>query len=86
MPAELPGASFLPTLSGGRSRREEVVIFDEYGPVRMIRRGRWKYVHRYPDGPHELYDMENDPDETKNLYGTEAAISTKPAPRPCPAW
>ncbi|MBR7041190.1 MAG: sulfatase-like hydrolase/transferase [Clostridia bacterium] len=71
-PKELPGASFLPTLSGGRSRREEVVIFDEYGPVRMIRRGRWKYVHRYPDGPNELYDMETDPDETVNLYGTEA--------------
>ncbi|MCR4620934.1 MAG: sulfatase-like hydrolase/transferase [Clostridiales bacterium] len=69
IPAELPGASFLPTFGGGHSRREEVVIYDEYGPVRMIRRGMWKYIHRYPDGPHELYDMENDPGENTNLYG-----------------
>ncbi len=69
VPEGLPGASFLPTLNGGHSRREEVVIYNEYGPARMIRRDKWKYIHRYPDGPHELYDMENDPGETSNLYG-----------------
>ena len=31
-----------------------IVIYDEYGPVRMIRLAQWKYVHRYPYGPHEL--------------------------------
>ena len=69
VPENLPGASFLPVFEGGRTRREEIVIYDEYGPVRMIRRGKWKYVHRYPYGAHELFDMENDPDETRNLYG-----------------
>lgn len=49
------------------SNRESVVVFDEYGPVRMIRTRQWKYVHRYPYGPHELYDMEEDPDERVNL-------------------
>ena len=24
-------------------------------------------MHRYPYGPHELYDLVNDPDERKNL-------------------
>jgi len=43
------------------------VIFDEYGPVRMIRTEEWKYVHRYPNGPNELYDLVNDPDERRNL-------------------
>ena len=38
-----------------------VFVLDEYGPTRMIRTHRWKYVHRYPDGPNELYDLANDP-------------------------
>jgi uncharacterized protein with PIN domain len=28
---------------------EEVVIYDEYGPVRMIRTAEWKLARRYPD-------------------------------------
>ncbi len=39
---------------------------DEYGPVRMIRNRVWKYVRRYPYGPHELYCLEEDPDEKSN--------------------
>ena len=75
-PENLPGTSFLPLFAGGPSRRSEVVVFDEYGPVRMIRSGRWKYVHRYPDGPHELYDLTSDPGETQNLYGEAEHEST----------
>jgi len=64
----LPGTSFLPVLMGGKEEaREEVVVYDEYGPVRMIRTHEWKYVHRYPYGPHELYDLGKDPGERKNL-------------------
>lgn len=46
-----------------------VVVYDEYGPVRMIRSKEWKYIHRYPYGYHELYDLKNDPGEEHNLYG-----------------
>lgn len=64
----LPGRSFLPQLLGNAAgERDDVVIFDEYGPVRMIRSKEWKYVHRYPYGPHELYHMADDPDEAVNL-------------------
>jgi arylsulfatase A-like enzyme len=64
----LPGRSFLPLLRGEEMReREEVVIFDEYGPVRMVRTKEWKYVYRHAHGPHELYDLVNDPDERVNL-------------------
>ena len=35
----------------------------------MIRSKTWKYVHRYPYGPHELFDLQEDPDERHNLYG-----------------
>ena len=45
----------------------------------MIRTNRFKYVHRYPDGPHELWDLENDPDERKNLIddATHADLITE---------
>ena len=66
-PARLPGKSFAPVLRGETDAfRDDVVVFDEYGPVRMIRTREWKYVHRYPDGPDELYDLVNDPGERVN--------------------
>lgn len=71
----LPGSSFAGLFTGEKQgveqNRGEVVVFDEYGPVRMIRNKEWKYVHRYPYGPHELYHLENDPEEQVNLYGQE---------------
>ena len=69
----LPGQSFAPLLRGEPlGERESVVVFDEYGPVRMIRTREWKYVHRYPYGPHELYHLARDPGETQNLVGDPA--------------
>jgi len=63
-----PGRSFRVLLEGGHPAQDrDVVVYDEYGPVRMLRTREWKYVHRYPDGPHELYDLEADPGERSNL-------------------
>ncbi|MBV7333324.1 sulfatase-like hydrolase/transferase [Chloroflexi bacterium TSY] len=74
MAEQLPGRSFVPLLSSGQEPNDEqedgathVVVYDEYGPVRMIRSKTWKYVHRYPYGPHELYDLVEDADERTNL-------------------
>jgi len=70
----LPGTSFARVWTGQTDQaREEVVVYDEYGPVRMIRTPEWKYVHRYPYGPHELYDLARDPDERRNLVGEESS-------------
>jgi arylsulfatase A-like enzyme len=67
-----PGTSFAPLLRGEELKgRDSVVVYDEYGPVRMIRTREWKYVHRYPYGPNELYDLANDPGEEKNLVDGE---------------
>jgi choline-sulfatase len=64
----LPGSSFLPVLTGkSEVGRESVVVYAEYGPTRMLRTAEFKYIHRYPYGPNELYDMVNDPDERQNL-------------------
>ena len=69
----LPGKSFAGILLEQEADRGEnaVVVFDEYGPVRMIRTKEWKYVHRYPYGKNELYDLQADPKEEHNLYGDE---------------
>ena len=65
----LPGRSFASALGGGKDAGHgAVVIYDEYGPVRMARTRDWKYVHRYPYGPHELYDLARDPGERTNLF------------------
>ena len=64
----LPGKSFAPLLRGEECpEREHIVVYDEYGPVRMVRTKDWKYIHRYPDGPNELYDIRTDPTEQSNL-------------------
>ncbi len=68
----LPGRSFSALLEGREiGGDDQVVVFDEYGPTRMIRTVEWKYVHRYPYGPHELYDLINDPDERQNLIAEQ---------------
>ncbi len=73
---QLPGQSFASRLhgeaTGATAPNEPIVIFDEYGPTRMIRTQQWKYVHRYPFGPHELYDLAADPDERQNLVAATA--------------
>lgn len=38
----------------------------EYGNVRMARNERYKLVRRYPDGPDLLFDLDEDPRETRN--------------------
>jgi arylsulfatase A-like enzyme len=63
-----PGRSYAPLLQGRpQPSQEAIVVFDEYGPVRMVRTHDWKYVQRHPDGPHELYDLRADPGERRNL-------------------
>jgi arylsulfatase A-like enzyme len=70
---QLPGQSFAPLLYGEPCpERQSVVVYDEYGPVRMIRTADKKYVHRYPYGPHEFYDLASDPEETQNLVDSPA--------------
>ncbi|MFF3503402.1 hypothetical protein [Streptomyces sp. NPDC003247] len=53
----------------------------------MIRTRDWKYVHRYPHGPHELHDLTADPDEEHDLSGTpdHAAVRAELAGRLGPA-
>jgi len=74
----LPGRSFAALLDGrDNAPRDHVVVFDEYGPVRMIRTREWKYIHRYPYGPNELYNLVTDPAEERNLVEDPNHESTR---------
>lgn len=67
-----PGKSFVDILTKNSFILDEnVIIYDEYGPTRMIRNKEYKYIHRYPDGPYEFYNLLNDPDEKINEYDNE---------------
>ena len=67
LPSNLPGKSFANVLLNGENTDNHVVILDEYGNSRMIHNREWKYIHRYPYGPCELYDLVHDPEEKHNL-------------------
>ncbi|MDO5722549.1 MAG: sulfatase-like hydrolase/transferase [Actinomycetaceae bacterium] len=60
------GESFTAQMYDQDSSSQPVVIFDEYGGGRMIRLEDWKYIERF-DGPAELYNLAQDPEEKENL-------------------
>ncbi len=65
---DMPGESFaehLRTLCEDASA--PVVVYEEYGPARMIRSKEFKLVRRSIPNTDELYDLRNDPDERQNL-------------------
>ena len=71
-----PGRDFAPVLRGKTIPWDDVVFY-EFEDTRAIRTGDWKYIHRHPKGPHELYDLKTDPGEEKNLVADEAHAETR---------
>ncbi len=66
---KLPGRSFAAVLRG-EEIEWETKMFYEMESCRSVRTEEWKLVaRRSPDGPTELYDMVNDPQERFNLFG-----------------
>ncbi|MGQ9632094.1 MAG: sulfatase [bacterium] len=62
------GVSFLPVLKGDANEHRKAIITGYYSGVdRCIRDKRWSYIIRPGDEPDELYDLESDWRETKNL-------------------
>jgi arylsulfatase A-like enzyme len=62
------GKSFRPVVEGDTDACREATITGYFqGADRCIRDERWSYVHRPADAPDELYDLENDPRERRNL-------------------
>ena len=61
-----PGRSFAPALVGEELDWGEEITFHEYENTRTVRTPKWKLTRRFSDGPHDLYDLLNDPGERQN--------------------
>jgi len=75
--APLDGRSLLPHLAGTGGHDEvigEYLAEGAVAPLVMIRRGRHKFVHS-PGDPDQLYDLEADRDERRNLATDDAAAA-----------
>ncbi len=74
-PEIMEGSSLMPILRGEKKRlREDYIVTEHHGHhcpfwQRMVRTDRGKFVFNYT-AVHEFYDLENDPDETKNIIDT----------------
>ena len=68
----LQGVSFAGAfLSGGAPTPRSKPIFFEHEGNRAVRDGKWKLVAKGVKGPWELYDMEADRTEMRDLAATE---------------
>ena len=64
----LPGKSLLPVLFDGVSEvKRDTPLFWERAGNRAVRDGKWKIVSTFPSNKWELYDIEKDRGETKDL-------------------
>lgn len=69
-PPGLDGLSFAPLLTGqGQPRHHDFLYweFHEGGFRQAVRHGRWKAIRHAPSQPLELYDLQTDPGESRNV-------------------
>lgn len=64
----LPGRDYSPALNGQDLPHWDDTVYFEYENTRMIRTNRHKLIRRHPTGPNELFDLEHDSEERKNIY------------------
>lgn len=78
----LPGCSLLPVLNGTQSADMDRVITSEsaiYGRHMMIRYRNWKYNHYFNTGEWDVFNLDTDPDELRNLR-SEMRLADLPIP------
>ncbi|MEQ9461291.1 MAG: sulfatase-like hydrolase/transferase [Phycisphaeraceae bacterium] len=69
-PTDLPGEDVLGQWREGTSRREHLVISGSFGG-HMVRDDRYKLIRYDNDETVQLFDLEKDPGETRNLAGEQ---------------
>ncbi|MBN2594056.1 MAG: hypothetical protein JXA81_11155, partial [Sedimentisphaerales bacterium] len=79
-PQDVDGISMLPTLLGQdqRQKKHEYLYWELRGQ-QAIRMGNWKGLRLKPDRKTELYDLENDIAESKDLADENPEIVAKVA-------
>ena len=76
-PAEaFAGKSYAPLLRSQPLTWDDA-RYGEYGDLRMTRDRRWKLVWRYPNGPHELFDLAADPAERVNVFARKPEAAAR---------
>jgi arylsulfatase A-like enzyme len=75
-PAGIDGISMLPAMLGKPQKDHEYLYWEffERGFHQAVRKGNWKAVRHGLDGPVELYDLDNDLQETRDVASDNAAI------------
>jgi N-acetylglucosamine-6-sulfatase len=87
VPDTMQGRSLVPLLAGKRPSWRNSFLIEYYSDkvfprifqmgYKAVRSGRWKYIHYLElDGMDELYDLETDPYELKNLIHQPGAART----------
>jgi len=76
------GISFLDCINGGEGKRTDTLIecndgvakfgMDKAARVRSVVSAQWRYTMYLDEDWGELYDLENDPNETRNLWDSES--------------
>ena len=77
-PANIDGESLL-SLAEGRVRWKDFALSDYHshsvpGPMRMIRRGDWKFCWYIGSRP-SLFNLRDDPHERRDLHGTDQTVA-----------
>lgn len=72
VPEDVDGISMLPALIGEEQVVQHTCLYWDYAHVRgtfsqAIRTGKWKGVRNGPNGAIEVYDLEDDPGETRDV-------------------
>jgi hypothetical protein len=80
-PADVDGISFLPTLIGadaaGHAQRQHSYLYWEMGQQTAVRMGQWKGVRPRENADWELYDLQADLSESRNVASDNAQIVAK---------
>ncbi len=74
IPAGLDGISFLPTLLGEDKQQQHEFLYWEYGNQVAVRQGNWKAFKSSPRQDWQLYDLDTDTMEEKDLAQTHPEI------------
>ena len=83
--AGLDGVSLVPALTGKETNQKHHPFlyweFQEQGGKQAVLKGNWKAVRlnwaKQPDGPIELYDLQTDPLETRNVVSDHPEIANE---------
>ncbi len=72
-PEAIDGVSFVPTLLGEEQTSHDY-LFWKFGNKTALRKGNWKAVRNKPNQPTELYDLQTDIGEERNVAAEHAEV------------